>query len=129
MDRKAKEGGITENEMLLSRAHGPKKKVFQNASSSKAVIDHDTLFRIKTEVNELSGKKMVKIATILNSKSDINIEPNFKDAITAKNNELADFFDHKTVDLFIYEQQDFQFWTLDEEGHLVDKVTFLNYKL
>ena len=130
MDRKAKEGNTSENanEMLLSRVHGPKKKVFQNESPSKAVISHDTLFRIKTEINP-SGKKMVKIATILNSQSDINIEPNFQDAITAKNNELKDFFDHQTVDLFIYEAQDFQFWTLNEQGHLIDKVKFEYYKL
>ena len=121
LDRKAKEGSSTENEVLLSRVHGRPKKLFNNPSTTKPTIDHDTLFRIRTETKS-SGQQVIKIATILNSKDDINIEPYFRDAMTEKNNELKDFFQHETVDLFIYEQEDFQYWNLNEQGHLIDKV-------
>ena len=48
-------------EISLKSVHGPSLKVFIGSKTdAKSVIDHKTLFRIKTETN-LSGRKIVRI--------------------------------------------------------------------
>ena len=97
--------------------------------SEKAVLDHKTLFKIKT-VTDASGNAMKKIARIINGSSkEIQIEPNFKDALVEKGRLVEGFFDKKTIDAFVYHPKDFQKWKLTEsDGHLVDKVGFLPFK-
>ena len=68
-------------------------KVFVGSKTdAKNIIDHKTLFRIKTETN-LSGRRIIKIAQILNEKKDLKIEPFFKEAVVDKNRSLESFFD------------------------------------
>ena len=38
------------------------------------------------------------------------------------------FFDHKIVDMFIYDEKDFQMFKLSDEDYLVDKVNHLQFK-
>ena len=95
----------------------------------KTVLDHKTLFRIKTII-DASGNKSLKIARIIKGSSkDIKIEPYFKDAIVAKGRLVEEFFDHKSIDAFVYHEKDFQKWKVTEsDGHLVDKVGFSPFK-
>ena len=91
----------------------------------KPLMEHSTLFRIKSGVN-CSGNRILLIAKILNQ-SGIKIEGNFQDALFEKNHILEDFFEIKTLDMEIYVEPDFQLWQF-KEGHLVDKMGHLPFK-
>ena len=93
----------------------------------KTVIGHETLFRIKTEIN-CSGNKIVQIAQILKDDSDVKIESYFKEAVIDRNHAVEEFFDDQLIDVYIYEKKDFQLWRQTDEGNLVDKVTLLEFK-
>ena len=45
-----------------------------------------------------------------------------------RNHAVEEFFDDQLIDVYIYEKKDFQLWRQTDEGHLVDKVTLLEFK-
>ena len=58
----------------MKSVHGPPLKVsIGSKKKSKTLINHDTLFRIKSEIN-LSGNKVTKIAKILKDDTDVKID-------------------------------------------------------
>lgn len=123
LESEAKE--TSENHLKLKRVHGPPKTVFLSESKSeKSVIDHSTLFKIKCQTH-LSGKKILKIAKTLKDSANLKIEENFKEALFEKNHLVDDFFKDEILDLYIYDQNDFQLWKYSDEGHLIDKVYIL----
>ena len=95
----------------------------------KTVLDHKTLFRIKTVIGS-SDNSALKIAKIIKgSNEEIKIEPYFKDALVKQGRLVEEFFDHKSIDAFVYHEKDFQKWKLTEpDGYLVDKVGFSPFK-
>ena len=85
----------------MKQLHGPPMKVFVGSKTdAKTQIDHQTLFRIKTETN-LSGRRIIKIAQILNEKKDLKIEPFFKEAVVDKNRSLESFFDIQKLEMLV----------------------------
>ena len=111
-----------ENHIELKRVHGPPKKVFfEEPKNEKSVIDHQTLFKIKTET-KLSDKKLLHVAKTLKDNGNLKIEENFKTALVKQNHLVQDYFKSELLDLYIYDRADFQAWKYDEEGHLIDKV-------
>ena len=128
LEKKEKE--TDQDYVLLKRPHGPPRKVPKLGANkdSKTVLSHSTLYKIKTAIKG-SGRKIVLIKEILNEDPNIKCEEYFKESVVEKNHELDDFFDHKLLDLEIYDQQDFQLWQKNDEGHLVDKVKITDYKL
>ena len=106
--------------------HGPPKKIYVGEKkSSKTVIDSETLFRIKSEVN-ISGRKIIKMAKILKAESAVKIEKNFSASLIDKNHLLDDFFDCQEVNVYIYDYQDFQLFEISDEGYLMNKVKLLH---
>ena len=128
LDRMEKE--TDGDEIFIKRLNGPPRKVPKLGANkdSKTVVKHSTLYKIRAAIN-CSGNKIVEIKEILNEDPDINFEEYFKESVVEKNHELDDFFDYKTLDLEIYDQEDCQLWQLNEERHLVDKVKISDYKL
>ena len=110
-------------EVSLSRLHGPQMKFDINAQvASKAMISHNTLFKIKTEI-QLSGNKLITLSKIIRDDcgETIKIEENFKDTVIKKGQSLKDFFKHEIVDMYVYEDEDFQSFKISDEGHLIHK--------
>ena len=93
---------------------------------TKPLMEHKTLFHIKTRING-SGNEILEIAKILN-KSGMKVETGFQDALFEKNHTLEDFFEIETVDMEIYGKPDFQLWQFNAEGNLVDKMGHLPFK-
>ena len=89
----------------MKRVHGRPLHVYvgSKSESTKTVIDHETLFKIKTETN-VSGKKICKIAKILkDSTAQIKLEPYFKDALIEKNRSVEEFFDVQEMEMLVKE--------------------------
>ena len=85
----------------MKSVHGPPLKVsIGSKKKSKTLINHDTLFRIKSEIN-LSGNKVTKIAKILKDDTDVKIEPYFKEAVVDKNQSVHEFFDVQEIDMLV----------------------------
>ena len=85
---------------------------------SKAILDHNILYRIKTETN-ISGRKIKKIARLLKGK-DIKVQPYFQEALTDRGKAVEDFFESNFLDMQVYDEEDFLLWKLSEERYLVD---------
>ena len=115
--------------MKIKQVHGPQMTLNRGAiDHPKTILDHKTMFRIKTRTN-ISGNKIIEIAQILNQSNDnLKIEPNFNDALSGKLNKLEEFFANKMIDAFIYEEEDFQMWKFTDTDQLVDKVGNLPFK-
>ena len=128
LDRMEKE--TDGDQILLKRLNGPPRIVPKLGANkdSKTVVSHSTLYKIRAAING-SGRKIVKIKEILNEDPNIKFETYFKESVVEKNHELDDFFDHKILDLEIYDQEDCQLWQLNEERHLIDKVKITDDKL
>ena len=101
---------------FFKRIHGPPMKVkIHEENVPKTILDHNTLYRIKTET-DLSGTKIVKIARLLKNNLDVKVEPYFKEALVEKGKELEEFFETKILDMEVYDVEDFQLWRFSEEG-------------
>ena len=118
----------SEGNTHLKRVRGyPKKIVIDKVKPRKAVISHKTLFRIKSICDE-SGNSIKQIAQILNKNPDVKIEPNFVDALTEKGHACADFFTSTVLEMYVYEEKDYQLWSYTKEGNLVDKTGQLPFR-
>ena len=118
----------SEGNTSLKRYHGPPKKVgIGKVEPCKTVISHKTLFRIKSSVDS-SGRQIKEIAKILNKDPNIKIEPNFQEALKEKGHLCEDFIESKVLEMYVYQEQDFQKWTITKEGNLVDKTGQLPFK-
>ena len=104
-------------------------KKWEKERKEKAVIGHSTLMKIKMETKD-SGRNIVKIAQIISDDcgDEIKIEEYFKETIIYENQKVKTFFDHKIVDMYIYDEKDFQMFKLSDEDYLVDKVNHLQFK-
>ena len=117
----------SEGNAKLKRYNGPPKKVgIGKVKPSKTVITHKTLFRIKSR-NE-SGRGIIEIAKILNKNPNVKVEPNFKEALTERGHACDDFIQSKVLEMYVYEDKDFQLWSYTKEGNLVDKTGQLPFK-
>ena len=117
------------DEIFLQSVHGPPLKFPLKERKEKAVIGHSTLMKIKCEI-QASGNRIVKVAQIISDDcgEDIKIEEYFKETVIKSNQEVNTFFDHKIVDMFIYDEKDFQMFKLSDEEYLVVKVGHLQFK-
>jgi hypothetical protein len=118
----------SEGNAKLKRYNGPPKKVgIGKVKPSKTVITHKTLFRIKSRCDE-SGREIMEIAKLLNKNPNVKVEPNFQEKLTERGHACADFFQSKVLEMFVYEEKDFQLWSYTKEGNLVDKTGQLPFK-
>ena len=71
---------------------------------------------------------MLKVAKILGENSNVKIEERFQEALFEKIHAVDKYFKTKTVELLVNEQQDYQLWTQNLDGNLIDKVGNLPFK-
>ena len=108
-------------EVSLSRLHGPRMKfpiAFQK--NAKTIISHDTMLKIKKEIN-LSGNKSIILSQMLTTETDgLKLEKYFKQAVIDMPKKVKEYFDFTTVEMDVYDQVDFQYWRLSR-GNLIAK--------
>ena len=105
--RKRLELHENDNTIQLKNTNGPPMKINVGSKSTleEQTIAHETLFKLKVEYN-LSGRKTVGIAKILKDETGSKIQPNFKKVMIEKGHELKEFFEHRYLDLYLYEKDD-----------------------
>ena len=64
----------------------------------------------------------------MNKNPNVKVEPNFKEALTERGHACDDFIQSKVLEMYVYEEKDFQLLSYTKEGNLVDKTGQLPFK-
>ena len=107
----------------LKRPHGPPQKLKKDIKkgNQKSIISHETMIKIKKEIN-VSGNKTIKLSQMLTTESDVKLEPYFKQAVIDMPKKVKGYFDFTTVEMDIYDLVDSQYWRWTKENKLIAKV-------
>ena len=107
----------------LKRPHGPPQKLKKDIKkgNQKSIISHETMIKIKKEINS-SNNKTIKLSQMLTTECEVKLEPYFKQALIDMPKKVIEYFDYETVEMDIYDLVDSQYWRWSNEDKLIAKV-------